>query len=346
MPDHYILEILKQTKSSKYTDITKRISEFIKEVYRSIEPSHFNGKIIVFFDFFNNLNVLPNSGEPFYDKAILNSSYESLIFQIKENVEDLPLIWNNVEDDLINQLLSTSNDFIAYVFENHTEYFMVNNKKINIQNNYSCPSIFALQYHELNEALLDYKNESIRKSSCELFKNCWDDSNWIYLKNKPEDCMQISLKEFLRTRIRGVNVVREYTLGASKPVDVRVYWREANRAALIELKWMGQSLSNTGTIGTPYSNVRANDGMSQIKEYIDLANSDSPTIITKGYLAVIDARRRNINSQKVSQICRTDGLYYQNDELSIDADKRYWEYFPNIEKPIRMFVEPKCEIQC
>jgi hypothetical protein len=344
MYEHYLLEILKLTGSSDFINISKRIIEFVKEVYRSIEPSHFDGKIIVFYDFSNSLLVLPDSGESFYDKGILNSSYESLIFQIKKDEEDLPLIWNNVEDDLIDQLLSTSNDFIAYVFENNTEYFMVNDKKINIQNNYSCPSIFALQYHYLNEALLDYKSESIRKSSCELFKNCWDDAKWIYLKNKPEECMQISLKEFLRTRIRGVNVVREYPLGASKPVDVRVFWREANRAALIELKLMGQTLKSDGTIGTEYTNKRGNDGMSQIKEYIDLDGSDSPTVITKGYLVVIDGRRKNIKSTKVSQISREDGFHYQNNELSIDTDKKYWETFPNIEKPIRMFVEPICEI--
>jgi len=152
------------------------------------------------------------------------------------------------------------------------------------------------------------------------------------------------LKEFLQSRIRGVNVVREYTLGASKPVDVRVFWREANRAALIELKWLGQSLKGDGSIGTPYSNGRANDGMSQIKEYIDLDSSDSPEIITKGYLAVIDARRRNISSIKVSTVSRNDGLYYQNNNLSIDEDKQYWTSFPNIEEPIRMFSEPICEV--
>lgn len=346
MHEHYMLEILKLTSSSEYINISKRISEFVKEVYRSIEPSHFNGKVIVFYDFSKSLNLLSDSGENFYDRGILNSSYESLIFQVKEDTKDLPLIWNNLEGNVINQLLSTSNDFIAYVFESNTEYFIVNNKKINIHNSYSCPSIFAFQYHELNEALLAYKNERIRKSSCELFKKCWDDEKWIYLKNKPEDCMQVSLKEYLQSRLRGVNVIREYPLNATKPVDVRVFWREANRAALIELKLMGQSLKSDGTIGTEYSNVRANHGMSQIKEYIDFDGSDSPTTITKGYLVVIDARRRNIKSQKVSQISRNDGLYYQNSELSIDIDKKYWESFPNIEKPIRMFVEPVCEISC
>ena len=209
---------------------------------------------------------------------------------------------------------------------------------------YSCPSIFALQYHYLNEALLVYKNERIRTVTGELFKDCWADNKWIYLKNKPEESMQKSIKEYLEDSIRGVNIVREYVLGASKPVDVRVYWREANRAALIELKWTGQSLSVGEKIGISYSNGRANDGMKQIKEYIDLERGDTPSIITKGYLVVVDGRRRNISKNKVGNISRDDGMHYANKELKIDDDKKYWVTYSNIEKPIRMFVEPICEM--
>jgi len=254
------------------------------------------------------------------------------------------LIWKNVNKNDIDTLLKIQSNFISYVFKNRKEHFVVNNHKIDIPNKFSCPSIFALQYHYLNEALLDYKNERIRNVSCDHFKNCFADTNWIYFKNKPEGCMQISLKEFLQNSIRGANVVREYNLGASKPVDVRVFWREANRSALIELKWIGQSLKKDNTIGTEYTNRRANDGMTQIKEYIDLNSSDSPSIISKGYLVVIDGRRKNTKSSKVDKIIRANGFHYENKELKIHDDKKYWESFQNIENPIRMFVEPICEI--
>ena len=341
--ENYLLEIFDQTKSSDYVSIAKNIVAFIKDIYRHIEPSHFDGQIIVLYDFSKSIDFKPKGKTELYDKGILNNAYSNIIIQIR-NDDELPFFWCNVDVKDINGLLEHSDNLIAYVFQNKKEYFVVNKNKIDIPNQYSCPSIFALQYHYLNEALVDYKNERVKNVSCEHLKKCWDDNMWIYLINKPEKCMQISLSEFLKSRIRGVNVNREFNLGASKPVDVRVYWREANRAALIELKWLGQSLKEDGTIGTSYSNNRANEGMEQIKEYIDLNNGDNPTTITKGYLVVIDARRRNITSSKVSSISREDGFHYASKNLNINADKQYWSTYPNIEYPIRMFVEPICEM--
>ena len=341
--ENYILEIFQHTKNNDYVNIAKEIIEFVKEIYRSIEPSHYNGKIIVFKDLNDCILFEEDSQERFYDKGILNHDYGSLIFQLKSD-DNLPLIWKNVNNENILELLDTADNFITYVFDGIEEYFIVNCKKIQISNKFNCPSIFALQYHYLDEALLDYKNMRINTVSCEHFKKCWADEKWIYLKNKPEKCMQISLNEFLINRIRGIKIaIREYNLGASKPVDVRVYWREANRAALIELKWVGQSLKDSGEIGTSYSNGRANDGMRQIKEYIDLERGDTPSIITKGYLVVVDGRRRNISDNKVNSLSRDDGMHYAGEELNIKEELKYWKTFPNIEEPIRMFVEPICE---
>lgn len=339
----YFMDIVKQTGDLKYLLATKKIAVFVKDLYRNIEPTHFNGKIVVFIDFDEERSLLNISeGAEYYDPSILSHTYDTLIFKLTNNEVSLPVVWNN--KDVID-LLNTDSDFIAYVYDgtSENEYFSVNGNEINILNSFSCPSIYALQYHYLQEALLDYKNNKVRHTSCELLKQCWFDDKRIYLKNKPEECMQISLKEFLSSRIRGVNVVREYNLNASKPVDIRVFWKEANRAALIEIKWMGQSVKEDETIGTSYSNGRANNGMSQIKEYIDYDNSDSPDIITKGYLVVIDCRRRNISSEIKHSINREDGLYYENKELDIQDEKKYWETHPNIEKPLRMFAEPICE---
>ncbi|WP_353662627.1 hypothetical protein [Hydrogenimonas sp. SS33] len=340
----YIMDIVKQTGGdSKYLSATNNIVKFVKDLYRNIEPSHYNGQIVVFIDFSEGRILFDESdGNRYYDPSILGHEYATLIFKLTDDEASLPVIWNNKD---IDELINTNNDFIAYVYDgsNKNEYYSVNGNVIRIQNSFSCPSIYALQYHDLQEALLDYKNNKVRHTSCELLKQCWFDDKRIYLKNKPEACMQISLKEFLSSRIRGINVVREYNLNASKPVDIRVFWKEANRAALIEIKWMGQSVKEEETIGTSYSNGRANDGMSQIKEYIDYDNSDSPDIITKGYLVVIDCRRRNISLEIKHSINREDGLYYENKKLDIQDDRKYWETYTNIEKPFRMFAEPICE---
>ncbi len=340
--EDYLIQILEETRNSHYVKLATELIKFVQDIYRSLEPGHFSGKLVVFSK--RNDAQLFQSGESekFYDSSILNDSYSSIIFQLLQNNDDLPLIWTNIENTPIETLLS-AHDSIAYVYENEQEYFVVNNKRVNIVNKFRCSSIFALQYHYLNEALSRYQNERIITSSCVHFKKCWADEKRIYFKNKPEDCMQESLSEFLHNSIRGVDVVREYNLDASKPVDVRVYWREANRAALIELKWLGKSLDKDGGLSTGYTNARANDGMTQIKEYLDLENSDSPMVITKGYLVVIDGRRKRVNNHKISQISLNHGMAYQNKELDIADDKKYWENYGNIEKPKRMFAEPICE---
>lgn len=341
--ESYIIKIFKLTKDEQYVNSAKKIIEFVKDIYRNLEPSHFDGKIIVFLNFDDEFKFTSKNQEHFYDKSILDNSYQNLIFQIFNNNEKLPLISFNIEEKEILKLLEKSDNFIGYVFEDNYEYFIVNGKRVDINNYFSCPSIYALQYHYLNEALLDYKSKHIRKVSCEHFKKCWADNKWIYFKNKPEKCIQISLFEFLKSRVRGVNVIREYNLGASKPVDIRIFWKEANRSALIEIKWLGQSISNEDTIGTSFTNKRSNEGMSQIKNYIDLENSDSPSVISKGYLVVIDGRRKNINKVIKKSISYDEGFFYYTKELKIEENKQYWKKFNNIEKPTRIFIEPICD---
>jgi hypothetical protein len=340
---NYFIEIFEQTKNKEYIQIAYKIVSFVTDIYRIIEPSHFSGKLIVF----KTLKDIPfenDSKEDFYDKGVLNHDYSSIIFKLQDE-DTSPLFWKNISNDSITKLLNTNESFICYLFENQEEFFIVNNVKIKIPNNFSCPSIYAPKFHDLKEALLVYKNDRVRTVSSKHFKDCWADNNRIYFKNKPEKNMQIALKEFLEDRIRGIKTaVREYNLGASKPVDIRVFWSEANRAALLEVKWLGQSLNENGHLGTSYYNGRVDEGMRQIKEYIDLERGDTPTVITKGYLIVIDGRRRNISQSKVQKVSRKDGMHYSSHELRIGNDLKYWTTHPNIGQPIRMFVEPICEI--
>jgi hypothetical protein len=142
--------------------------------------------------------------------------------------------------------------------------------------------------------------------------------------------------------MRGVDIDREHNLDASKPVDVFVNWKSSNRRALIEIKWLGESLSSDGSkISTSYTNSRATDGAVQIKEYLDLSERDAPNYIVKGYLVVIDGRRKNVTIDTV-EISEADGLHYQDKELQFDDEHDYTKKIYNFEKPIRMFAKPIC----
>jgi len=343
--ENYLLEIQLHTKDKWYVDATKRIISFVKDAYRTLEPSHFNGDLIITYNR-NDKEIIPlSSGDNYYDSSLIPSDFNNIVFQIFTDEDRLPKLWKDCDESDVKNIYEEDDNIITYVFRGNEnkEEFIVNGHVVNIKNQFSCPSIFALQYHYLQEALNEYKSSHIRNVSCEHFRKCWHDSKYIYFKNKPEECMQISLSEFLKNRVRGVNIIREYNLDASKPVDVHVSWREANRAALIEVKWLGQSINSSGQLGTSYTNARGNDGMEQIKEYIDLSTRDTPTLICKGYLVVIDGRRAKIGTNIVAQIARADGYHYSDRELTIKEEFQYWQSFPNLEIPIRMFVEAICE---
>lgn len=334
--ENYPLQIYNAFENNSVViEMTTKLISFVQEVYRYIEPGHFKGKIVIFSTLDDS--ILPTDGGiKFFDKNILiNNRADVLAFQLF-NSENLPLFWQNISTDVI----FNATNAIVYKYENFSEYFFANKLRIEIINRFDCASIYALQYHYLSEALLRYKEEKIRFSSCSIFQTAWFDTDRIYFNQQPEEIMQKSLREFLDSSLRGVDVVREYNLGASKPVDVRVYWKEANRAALIELKWLGQSKTAIG-LSTAYANGRGNDGLDQIKEYMDLENQDTPTCITKGYLVVIDGRRRGVARNPLT-INVSDGMYYMNKEIIYATNKNFYGIMTGFENPIRMFTEPIC----
>ncbi len=161
--------------------------------------------------------------------------------------------------------------------------------------------------------------------------------------------MQLSLHEFLSIfLVRGISIecLREQTvMGDSdkpKPVDIKIQWREANRTALIEIKFLGTVKTENGGIYT-HGNSRANEGITQLKGYHDKANTDSPTTIIKSFLVVIDGRRKNVTADQTT-INNENGMYYRNTEIVIDDDKKYHETIMGFEKLIRMFAEPICSV--
>lgn len=318
--------------------ITTKLISFVQELYRNLEPDHFGGQIIIYTSLDDSVLLDEGAARDFFDRNILtNNPSDFLVLQLFQT-DRLPLIWQNVNPENV----FNSNNAVIYSYQDFREYFVANQTKIDIINRFDCASIYALQYHYLSEALLKYTEEKIRYSSCSIFQDSWyDGATRIYFKQQPEKIMQISLREFLDSSLRGVNVVREYNLGASKPVDVRVYWKEANRAALIELKWLGQSKNRQGALSTAYANGRGNDGLDQVKEYMDLENQDTPTCITKGYLVIIDGRRRRVATNPLT-INIADGMHYRNREITFAPDKNFFNTMTGFEKPIRMFAEPVC----
>ena len=159
--------------------------------------------------------------------------------------------------------------------------------------------------------------------------------------------MQISLKNYIddlsifKGEVEPFTNDREHTLGSERPVDLFISWKKSNRIALIEIKWLGKSKSSDHNISSTHNNSRAVEGYKQLKDYFELAKSDYPNKIIKCYLVVIDGRRWNTNEQTVS-ITHSNGMYYSNSDIEFKDEFQYWATYPNMEEPIRMFVEPIC----
>lgn len=321
----------------------------LKEIYRYFEPSFFSGDFFVCKHLNDNACFDETAGTLLYDKNILlNRTGGLMIIQVFNDSSKM-ILWENQDP---NELFK-QNDTLTYHFNNNKEYFFANGSKIDLTI-YNSGSRFATQFNDLIEALLQYSQTKILKSTCQHFIKSWSDPNRLFFRgggsgnNIPEEFMQLSLHEFLSSFFtRGISMEssREYNavgdFSKPKPVDVRINWREANRTALIEIKFIGTVKKDADGEIYEHSNPRANKGITQLKGYHDAVSSDTPTTIIKSYLVVIDGRRNNLTKTQTT-ISVADGMHFKSIDIVVDNDKKFHESIQGFEKPIRMFTEPIC----
>lgn len=350
LSNHYTSQVMRAfgnvDPASKALEV---IATSLKEIFRYFEPSFFTG------DFFvcKNLNDQPcfdeSQGTLLYDKNILLNKTNGLIIIQVFNSGKMVLWENQDSSELLKQ-----NETLIYYFKDNKELFYANRAEIDITI-YNSGSRFATQFNDLIEALNKYSQAKILKSTCEHFKNSWADSNRLFFRgggsgnNIPEKFMQLSLHEFLNSYfIRGISMEssREHNIvgdsSKPKPVDVKISWREANRTALIEIKFIGTVRQDSNGEIYSHADGRANKGITQLKGYHDAIATDSPTTIIKSYLIVIDGRRNNLEKMQ-STINVSDGMFFKDVEIIIDEDKKFHETIQGFEKLIRVFAEPICD---
>jgi len=350
LTNHYHIKVIKAfgdvDSASKSLEI---IAKSLKEIYRYFEPSFFTGDFIICKNFQDKPCFDETKGTYIYDKNILlNRTTGFMIIQVFDDNSKM-ILWENEKfSELIEQETT-----LSYLFKNNKEYFYANRTEIDITI-YSKGSRFSTQFNDLVSQLQEYSITKILKSSCKHFSSSWADENRLFFRgggrgsNIPEQFMQLSLYEYLSSTIgRGISMEssREYNIsgdtGKPKPVDFKIQWREANRTAIIELKFLGTVKPDSGGTLYTHSDSRANEGIVQLKGYHDNVLSDTPSTIIKSYLVVIDGRRNHLTASKTI-IPSIDGIYYKDIDIVIDADKKFHESIQGFEKPIRMFAEPVC----
>ena len=152
--------------------------------------------------------------------------------------------------------------------------------------------------------------------------------------------MRQSLTQFLRNRLgQHHDICPETNVDETHPVDIEVRPKMANnRLILIEIKWLGQSLSeDRSKVSTPYTKCRADAGAKQLADYIDSKYQFTPGHVIHGCLVVIDGRRKGLEFGARS-ISRDDGLHYESDKF--DLDPPYNKTRRDFDPPFIMFSRP------
>ena len=201
---------------------------------------------------------------------------------------------------------------------------------------------FLEVFPSLKEALTAYRDRMARVSKCYILRKVWDDEKRLWFTAKPEHHMRQALCNYLRTYLRHdeLELLPEQNVDETHPVDIKIEWRDINRAALIEIKWLGQSRDpRTKKSTTKYTESRARSGAKQLAEYLEGYRQEASSANTLGYLVVFDGRRKGLKP-KVTELPRAKGMHYA--ALEISYDPKYHEERTDFAEPIRMFLEPVC----
>ena len=229
---------------------------------------------------------------------------------------------------------------IVYVFQNSHETFYIAGDVREVVNPTRGvhPSVYAIPtFRALEDALQDYYVKFVRYCGCRILATVWTSDARLVFKNRPERTMRRSLAQFLQVALRGGAIVREeQNVDESHPVDIRITWQLATRIALLEIKWLGDSLTrNRGLLR--YRDARANEGARQLVDYLEAEAVQTPTQYRTGYLVVYDGRRRGVQLD-------TDALtlevarYYAG--RSVVYDPPHHELRSDFAIPFHMFMEP------
>ncbi len=323
----------------------RSLLEILHDLYRHVDPDVVKGSIIVFGSV-DITSVIKDDWPSLRDIAYaaqecpLQNEADSLSVEV---CSDRSLRYaRNAELDL--KLLSE--EAIVYVYRNRQDAFVIRGETCEIPNPYAgYASIFSVPtFSELRDALEDYKRRIVRTCNCEILSHSWQGGGVgprLFFVHGPEEAMRKSLAQFLNAVLRETEVAQEQNVDETHPVDIKITWMLCNRIALIEVKWLGKSVAPDGHRTADHGPARANTGARQLAEYIDEAYQRTPLHLRRGYLVVIDGRRRNLYDGRIS-IDRENGLWYQDQEITYEP--AYHRDRTDFEEPIRMFAEPRWSI--
>lgn len=259
---------------------------------------------------------------------------------IEATVQVLPnrrlLVCGSVPDNLT----SLSERAVVYRFTAEEECFVLPESIETIQNPNGYPSaIGSPTFFLLEEALHYYGHQLARTATCKLLAQCWHNgSSRLLLTNKPEAIMRGSLTQHLRTALRDhAEVFEESNVSETEPVDIKITFMTTGHRCLVEIKWLGRSVSPDGaSLATSYSAPgRVIEGAKQLADYLDKHENRSPSVRTVGHLVVFDARREGITSVPPDISHEQAWAYRDRDFDEVEQESR-----EDFASPTRFYLEP------
>jgi len=198
----------------------------------------------------------------------------------------------------------------------------------------------VLFFRQLSTALDEYRRDRATTSDCRYLETIWADDERIALSNKPEAQMRRSLHDYLRTRLRDADpvVLQEQNVNESKPVDIRIQWIDGHRVSLVEVKWLGKSLKDSGDgLADMWSDGRAREGYTQTLNYLHEQRLTAPDQVVNATLVVFDARRWGAKWTSAEGYTCTKPWHFEL--ANLDYSEVETEEM-GMEPPVRFFLEP------
>jgi hypothetical protein len=336
--DLYVVAV-SQAFGAEGTHALRTLIDYLIRIYQRVDPSLRTEPLIVF------IGLPSRTGPEIVGKSTVRIAGVDLIVH---ELDGLCCVQLAGGDELLVRpgkdvdVQSLSSVGIVYVLRERRESFIVNGVSYAITNPASThASIFARPtFSSLKAALESYRVRVARVTACEILKQVWADERRLYLRAKPEATMRKSLNQFLANVLQDAEVRPEQNVDESKPVDIKVTWITSFQRAIIEIKWLGDSKADDGSVATCYRDSRANDGAKQLADYLDSSATWGGSVHTRGFLTVFDARRRGLDPS-VPTISAADGMHYKDRDIDYDPD--YSAHRPDFDRPSRFFMNPICD---
>ncbi len=310
-----------------------------KQLFTVVDPSQLGGPVLVFSRVEPHSMAFRNSGRTIANISEVQPHVGTGFALEVDSSTNAMRLWPVQPPVSIDELKASS---VVFLHDNGNEKFLIADTAIPIARVFAGEqSIFSVpNYANLAEALAHYRHPVVRHSECAILETVWYDDNRLFLKEKPEDTIQRSLQRYLHYTLRhDAEVMREQNVDETHPVDIRVTFQFTNRVALIEVKWLGKSKHADGSQATQYTASRAVDGAGQLADYLASFARSSPSSVVKGYLLVLDARRRGL-TDGATTISAEDGMYYADREINFQPGCGIER--ADFSQPLRMFAEPIC----